>query len=166
MNLRMLLSFLFLAVLALAGCRAAEEAHGPPVIRYGEDVCDRCHMIIGDPRFASAYVTETGESRRFDDIGEMFLASQEEAEAVREAWVHDYHGEQWIVANGATYVHHPEILTPMGWGIASFAARKDAEAYCAGHGCTALTYEEIQADVLAGNLIPAGLANHDHGGHD
>ena len=44
-----------LAALALAGCspRQAGEPQ-PPEIVYGRDVCDRCGMIMDEPRFAAA----------------------------------------------------------------------------------------------------------------
>ncbi len=53
MKLKVLL-FLALALLA-AGCAQGTAEIKPPEIRYGEDVCVECKMIISDPRFAAAY---------------------------------------------------------------------------------------------------------------
>ena len=50
-NLFILPILLFL----LAACAQGATELNPPEIRYGEDVCADCNMIISDPRFASAY---------------------------------------------------------------------------------------------------------------
>lgn len=150
-----------LLVLLLAGCQTGNQADNPPEIRYGEDVCDHCNMIISEPRFAAAYAAESGETRRFDDIGEMFLYAQESGETVRGYWVHDFQSESWLKADGATFVHDPDLTTPMGWGIAAFSQAEDARAYGNQHG-DVLTFSELQEGVLSGELIPQGMARHDH----
>ena len=44
---------LLLLAWLLAGCGGAEEVVAPPEIRYGEDVCTMCNMLISEPRFAT-----------------------------------------------------------------------------------------------------------------
>ena len=46
---------------------------GPPTVRYGQDPCAGCGMIISDDRFAAAWVDPAGEAapRLFDDGGGM-----------------------------------------------------------------------------------------------
>jgi copper chaperone NosL len=154
---------LFIAVI-MAACQPAEDASGPPEIRYGEDVCDRCNMLIAEPRFATAYGTTESEVRRFDDIGCLFLHAQEEAESVASYWVHDFDSEEWIAAEEATFVHNPDLVTPMGWGVAAFAAAEDAESYQADGGGSLLTFGELQAQIESGELNPMsmGMKGHDH----
>jgi copper chaperone NosL len=67
-----LLLFCFVAVLLVA-CGSEVDFDDPPDIVYGEDVCERCSMIINEARYAAAYVTEDGEAHRFDDIGGMVM---------------------------------------------------------------------------------------------
>jgi copper chaperone NosL len=167
-NFRNGLVLLFLSVLILAGCSAAAGGDGPPEIRYGVDVCDHCNMIINEPRFAAAYFSEAGETRRFDDIGEMFLYAEEQGEAVRSYWVHDFHSEEWLQANRATFTYNPDLITPMGWGVAAFATESDAHAYHDEHGATILSYTELREQVLRGEIMPQGMGmhRHGHGGHD
>lgn len=153
--------FLTLLILLVAGCQTNDQADGPPEIRYGEDVCDHCNMIISEPRFAAAYAAETGETRRFDDIGEMFLYARESGEDVRSYWVHDFHSESWLKADGATFVHNPDLTTPMGWGIAAFSQAEEAQAYGEQHG-EVLSFSELQERVLSGDLMPQGMAGHNH----
>jgi copper chaperone NosL len=145
----------------LAGCQLSADS-GPPEIRYGEDVCDMCNMIINEPRFATAYASESGDTRRFDDTGEMFLYARNNGETVRAYWVHDYLSETWIEADAATYVHNPQLMTPMGWGIAAFSNAEDAEAYAEENGGELLTFEAFHEGVLNGELMPRGMAQHDH----
>ena len=153
---------LVLLIFALSTCQGGDESLSPPEIRYGEDVCDQCNMIISEPRFAAAYAAEDGNTRRFDDIGEMFLYAHERNEIVHAFWVHDYHSEDWIEASGATYVHNPRLMTPMGWGIAAFAGAADARRYGGEQGATVLTFDDLQEQVQQGELAPQGMARHDH----
>lgn len=153
--------FAALIILLLASCQSGDQTAGPPEIRYGEDVCDHCNMIINEPRFAAAYFSEDGETRRFDDIGEMFLYARESGDAVRSYWVHDFHSESWLEADGATFVHDPDLTTPMGWGIAAFSDADDARTYGEQDG-DVLTFSELQERVLSGDLMPQGMAQHNH----
>lgn len=171
------LRLLLLVATVLVACGGG-GVEGPPEIRYGEDVCEQCQMIISEPRFAAAYVTEEGDFRRFDDIGEMFLYAADNGEPVRTFWVHDFHSEKWLETGGVTFVHNPTLTTPMGWGVAAFADRSEAEAYQAAEGGTLLSAAALQADVEAGDLRPEGMGmsgmpdggthaheDHDHAGH-
>jgi copper chaperone NosL len=51
------------ALIFLAACNSGPELDEPPEIRYGEDTCSRCLMIINEARYAASYVTGTGEVR-------------------------------------------------------------------------------------------------------
>ncbi|MFN3975131.1 MAG: nitrous oxide reductase accessory protein NosL [Dehalococcoidia bacterium] len=115
----------------LASCgRKSAGAPKPPPIRYGRSVCAYCGMIINEARYAAGAVLEGGSSRLFDDIGDMFLYFRAHPEERPLAlFVHDYATEQWIRAETAYYVVSPQILSPMGHGIAAFAQRPQAEAF-------------------------------------
>lgn len=154
-------ALLLLGVL-LAACGGAGDLDSPPQIRYGQDACDRCKMIINEPRFASAYTTDTGDARRFDDIGGMFLHAVEQGDNVHIFWVHDFNSEDWIEAPDATYVHDPDLTTPMGWGVAAFADDDGATAYAAEHGGDLLSYDELREQVESGELMPPGMMDHNH----
>jgi copper chaperone NosL len=64
-----------LSVMLLAGCVQGSATPAPPEIRYGQDVCADCNMIISDPRFASGYAYEIDKGRfkslAFDGIGDL-----------------------------------------------------------------------------------------------
>lgn len=130
MKLRLLL-FLALALLA-AGCAQGTAEIKPPEIRYGEDVCAECKMIISDPRFAAAYTYEVSpgryENALFDDIGDMLIYADKHPEHTVVAWwVHDYDSKEWLDGQQAVYVFSHNLQTPMAQGTAAFASLEAAQ---------------------------------------
>lgn len=101
----------------LAGCRPIE--HGPPTVRFGEEACAACRMIISDERFAAAVVTADGDVRKFDDIG--CLVEHESGRIPPDAacWVRDSRSGEWLDARQAIFIHSPSIASPMGFGLAA-----------------------------------------------
>jgi copper chaperone NosL len=136
-----LLLFCFVAVLLVA-CGSEVDFDDPPEIVYGEDVCERCSMIINEARYAAAYMTEDGEAHRFDDIGGMLARNEEVAEDVVVFWVHDFDSEEWLKADQAHYVKGDHI-TPMGFGIIAFADHERAEAWAAEEGGMVMTFDQL-----------------------
>jgi copper chaperone NosL len=126
------LTITFLVMLILVACGQQVNTEIPPQIMYGQDVCDRCGMIVTEENFAAAYWTETGEARRFDDIGGMLAFITEESEDVASYWVHDFASGEWIRAEEATFVMDRDLMTPMGFGIAAFADEAQAQAMAFG----------------------------------
>jgi len=130
---RRVLAFLFIGALLLAACARGAAIVQPPEIRYGEDLCTECNMIISDPRYAAGYGYEIAagryESLAFDDIGDLLVHLEKHPERKIVAWyVHDYTTEEWLDATVAYYVVSDQILSPMGHGIAAHATRAAAEA--------------------------------------
>lgn len=147
----------------LMGCRSATDVDTPPDIRYGEDVCDQCRMIISDKRFAAAYVTSQGETRRFDDIGDLVLYHRTHAEEVAVFWVHDYDSRAWLRAEQALFVTGPAIHTPMGHGIVAFDDQQRAAAMAAAHQSDVLTFAELLRHPMAAgadSAHPPGRTEH------
>ena len=71
------------AALLVVGCPApSQPLDAPPDVRYAVDPCDRCQMIVSEERFAAAYVTPAGDTRRFDDLGCLTAFLQERPEDV------------------------------------------------------------------------------------
>jgi copper chaperone NosL len=119
---------------------------GPPNIRYGQDRCDVCGMIIGDPRYAAG-ARRGGSAYRFDDIG-CFVKHSGAAVVTGQAagYVHDAGTHEWIEAQAAVFVRSPAIRTPMGFGIAAYAAVEPARR---AHGAAApLTLKALLAGLL------------------
>lgn len=151
-------AMVLVASLSLGGCASQEDPNTPPVIRYGEDVCTSCGMIISDPSHAAAYRTTNGEVRLFDDVGEMVLYHRDHREAVVAFFVHDYHSQTWLRAEKAYYVSSQNLRTPMGVGIVALASEADARSLASHLGGEVFTFGQL--------LERPELAEvHGHAGH-
>jgi copper chaperone NosL len=158
---RVLLGWVLLGFVLL-GCQSPAQFDKPPEIRYGEDVCDECRMIINEPRFAAAYMTRQGEVRRFDDIGDMVQYHRKHAEEVAVFWVHDFETEEWLQADQAIFVISPEIHTPMGHGIVAVHDRGRAERVAASSRGKVLTWQEL----LTQSIITEESSSHSRHAHE
>jgi copper chaperone NosL len=137
------LSLIVLLAILLVSCQPRPSLDAPPEIRYGEDTCDLCHMIINEARFAAAYVTRQGEARRFDDIGDLLAYHAAHAEEVAAFWVHDYDTEEWLRAEQATFVVSDAFHTPMGHGIVAVADAARAQELAASTGGEVVSFSAL-----------------------
>lgn len=108
---------LLLVALVLVACQSGPHPDRPPTIRYGEDPCDECYMLINEARYASAYVSSQGLARRFDDIGCMVIYHHKHQEDVASFWVRDFDLQEWTRAENAVFIRSENVQTPMGFGI-------------------------------------------------
>lgn len=171
------LFLLLIALLALAACAQGTAELKPPDIRYGEDVCIECNMIISDPRFAAGYAHEIAPGRYasipFDDIGDMLAHAPKHPEHQIVAWyVHDYASKEWLDAAQAVYVFSSQIRSPMASGVAAHATQAAADAMAAEVGGEVLDWSAVQARYAEGTLTMAAAsppdaapAMHQHGMH-
>lgn len=121
-----------LVLLLLPGLYACREKidTGPHVIHYGEDVCERCKMIISDKRFAAQLVDQKGTALKFDDIGCMsdyLKESGGEGGKPLAIYVTDFATGEWIDAGKAFYLRNPELRSPMGYNIAAFGSAAEMD---------------------------------------
>jgi copper chaperone NosL len=114
------------------------------VVRYGQDLCDRCGMVIDDERTAAVARTAGGRELRFDDAGELAAFTREDDEPIAQGWVRDWNGGGWVEHDEAVYVHAPDLATPMGSGIVAFVSREAAERFATGHGGQVLTWSDLE----------------------
>lgn len=105
---------------------------GPEDIYYGEDICQRCKMIISEKEFAAEYTLPGGNVRKFDDIGCMihYISGGEEGETewddITAYYVKDYASGEWIDGDSAYYVWGESVKTPMGYGVIAFSEENAA----------------------------------------
>lgn len=143
---------LVVILLITAACSSTPDLETPPEIRYGEDTCTRCLMIINESRYAASYVTGSGEVRHFDDAGEMFAYIHEFPENVVVYWVHDYDTEEWLKGRDAFYVAGDGLRSPMGFNIVALATEEQAKRLAAEIDGTVHTFESIISLAAAGNI--------------
>lgn len=140
-----------LAGMLAAACAPKDDGEiKPPEIQYGFDMCAVCGMVIDQPRHAAATVTVAGAAHKFDDIGDMVRYHSEHPTEQPAAWfVHDSGTEAWLRAETAWFVMSGDLGTPMGHGVAAFAARADAEAVAQAAGAKVLSFDETRAALVA-----------------
>jgi copper chaperone NosL len=101
---------------AAAGCGPA-DATRPPTVRFGEEACAFCRMIISDERFAAARVSTSGEVLKFDDVGCLLRHEADDPQPAAAYWVHNFRGPDWLNAREAVYVPSGRVASPMGYGL-------------------------------------------------
>jgi len=111
---------------AFCGCHGVDTSR-PPSVRFGEEACASCRMIISDERFAAALVTATGDALKFDDIGCLIQHESNQIRPEIAYWVRDYKGKGWLNAREATFIRSASVLSPMGHGLAALPAGHIAE---------------------------------------
>jgi len=123
-------ALLFLGVAALLAFPLActrGSASGPEPITYDREPCERCGMLISDPRYA-AEVRLPGERHvhKFDDLGDALAwLSEHQADregdpaggAAAEVWVRDADADRWLDATTAHYSRGAK--TPMDFGFSA-----------------------------------------------
>lgn len=140
------------AVATLALGVTAACAPSPRAIRFGEDACDHCHMLITDPRFAGQLVTRTGKVYTFDDVGCLaaFVASGAVPAAdVKAVLVHSYVMSDSVMdATGALYLQSDQLHTPMASGLAALHPGREADSVRAVMGGTLHSWREVRTGAL------------------
>lgn len=142
------LLILGLVLAALAACQPKPASPQPPEIRYGQETCSACGMVIDDPRFAAATLLKDGKYLKFDDAGEMLSYHMKHPQTQVAAWfVHDYPSQSWIRGEEAFFVQSTSLQTPMGSGVVTFADQAAAEAFAAERDGKVFSLDQIRAQV-------------------
>ncbi len=123
-TLRLTLTVIIMSVITLS-CNTKEETL--PRIRYGEETCDRCRMIISEKRFAAAYQTGENVMQKFDDLGCAVIYRNEHSERIKHFWVYDYEETAWLDTAQVFFVRSTDLLTPMGYGIVAVKTKIEAQ---------------------------------------
>ena len=139
----------FALALALAGCSggAAAWPPAPAEIRYGEDACSSCRMVVSDVRHAAEVVDREGRVRLYDDLGCLLddrKAARPEPEGVL---VRPFAGEAWVRGDSGWVLRSKDVQSPMGSGLAAFPTRDAAEAEARRHPGASVT---PLADLIGG----------------
>ncbi len=123
--MKLALSAVLLLVLsAFAGCGG-----GPEPIRFGEDACDNCRMIISDRHFGAELVTRKGKAYKFDDISCLWKYKTRHNisdDALSAQLVIAYNKPGTLIdADAACFLQSPAIKSPMAGQVAAFGDAGD-----------------------------------------
>jgi len=102
---------------------------GPQPIRFGEDACDNCRMIISDPRFGAQLVTNKGKAFKFDDISCFWKYKNQQRLSdndLSHQLVIDYNQPKKLIeVNNACILKSDAIKSPMASKLAAIGQEKD-----------------------------------------
>ena len=107
----------------------SETGFEPSTIYYGEDICERCKMIISESDFAAQFFLSNHKVQKFDDLGCMLHSLNDYKDTERVVsmiYTKDYISKKWIDGKRAYYVLNKDINTPMGHGIIAFKNEDEA----------------------------------------
>lgn len=133
------------SVAFLGACSNAK----PAAIAFGTDACEHCSMTITDERHGAELITDKGRSYKFDSIECMVEALADGGKLagteVRSFYVIDYAHPKLIVdASRAHFLVSPNLPSPMGANVTSFAEEPDAIHVQKYKGGDVMNWEAIQ----------------------
>jgi copper chaperone NosL len=111
--------------LVLSAC-SSEQKTGPVEVRWDQNNCERCRMMLSDRNFGAQirYYPEAKRSKvvKFDDIGCATLWLKDKPwrkDPDTQIWVADHRSGEWIDAEQATYIRKKN--SPMGFNLGAQA---------------------------------------------
>lgn len=138
----------------LSGCGSEETL---PRVRYGEDMCANCRMIINDPQCACVVETADGEFRKYDDFNCMFLDVEREKLTPKRYLVPNYaKPDEWLDGTQAYYVRADDLQTPMGSRVLALPSQEQAEAEAKRLNGKVLRFEEVRKSSWGTNACVLG----------
>jgi len=115
-----------LSILMLTAC-----TKGPEPIRWGTDMCDQCRMILSDKRFGAELAAE--RVYKFDGVDELSRFQAAHADIKGAAYVTDGETGNLVPAQQAVFIASPDLKSPMGGRVISFARHQEAERFVTQH---------------------------------
>jgi copper chaperone NosL len=117
---------IFFLAMSTAGCEAKPEP-----IRYGQDECADCKMMIADQRFGAEIVTRKGRVVKFDDVGclQSFIARGTVPPGeIHSRVVSDFNQpNHFLPLDNAFFLKNDAIKSPMRSDIAAFATEAEMQ---------------------------------------
>jgi copper chaperone NosL len=142
-----LLCVLFAGATLLNGCTKK-----PAAIAFGTDACEHCSMTITDNHYGAVLVTDKGRSYKFDSVECMLDAlgngGKLAGTTVHSFYVMDYaHPGTVIDASHASFLVSPNLPSPMGANVTSFAQEVDASNVRTAKGGDIMTWQSVQSQL-------------------
>ncbi|HCS20829.1 MAG TPA: hypothetical protein DIW47_09765 [Bacteroidetes bacterium] len=117
---------------------------GPEPIVLHKDKCSFCEMKISDGKFGAELITTKGRVYKFDDLFCMKNYQKENNKTIFNGiYIHNFEANNELMeANGAFFVTHAELKSPMGGNTAAFKSKKAAQIYADKHAVPVTTWAE------------------------
>jgi copper chaperone NosL len=140
------ITLLGIMIVILNACTPKSEP-----IRFGNDLCNYCKMMISDTRYGGELVTRKGKIYKFDSVeclSGWCLTEKTKPDDIYSLWVVDFdHPENLINANQAIYLQSKDLRSPMGLNLTAFSdssmANKVEQLYIG----SLLDWDDVQQEV-------------------
>ncbi|MBK8550470.1 MAG: nitrous oxide reductase accessory protein NosL [Ignavibacteria bacterium] len=117
-------------------------------IEYGKDQCEHCRMTLTDKKYGAEIITKKDKAIKFD-------AAECMLNYIKEKKIEENDVDKYYVINltepgvlidamNAAYLISPELRSPMGENISSFADKNTAEKYLNDHGGVIFSWDELK----------------------
>jgi len=120
------------SLFVFSGC-AEQDPDAAPEIRYGDNICTECGMIISDERFATSTIIESDRGHMpvlFDDFNcQMNYEAKHPELKIVTRWSHDHESKQWFSTEDLWFVRSDQLRTPMASHIAAFETHEQAKTF-------------------------------------
>ena len=121
----------------------------PAPIRYGQDNCAHCQMLVMDAHFGTELVTDKGKIYVFDSIECLAwhsTASRMPPGQVHSRWVTPVDAPGTLVdAAGAFYLASDNLRSPMGLNLSAFRDENTARSFQQNYGGEVLRWDGVTA---------------------
>ena len=92
--------------------------------------CAECGMMVDEKSPFSSKIVQKDMTLSFCDIGDMLIHMKTKNMRPENAQVRDFKSNEWINGAKAWYVSSAKHFTsPMGWNIAAFGTKNEAEKF-------------------------------------
>jgi copper chaperone NosL len=136
--------FIFIAI-ALLGMQSCST--GPRAIRYGEESCAHCKMVISDKRFGAELINTKGKIITFDAAECMLSylkAGQADIKDIKGYYVADATEQGTMIeARQAHYAIGELIRSPMGGNIAAARTPEAVQKLATEFSARILSWEQL-----------------------
>jgi copper chaperone NosL len=119
----------------------------PEPIRYGEDNCAHCKMMITDEKYGAELVTDKGKIYKYDSIEcllEQLHNQTFKEDQIGSMWVIDFSNPQTLIdAKTAYYTKNDNFRSPMGLNVQAFQTEEDFNKFFSEDGGEKLNWPEL-----------------------
>lgn len=122
----------------------------PEPIKYGNDLCGLCKMVVSDSRYGAEIVTAKGKKLKFDSVECMvhYLNADVQESDIAGTYVTDYnHPEQLIDAKNAHYLISEELPSPMGENLTAVSTKADGIQLAKKYPGEVYTWEQLRSKI-------------------
>lgn len=135
-------AFMFPLFILAQGCNT-----GPEPIRFGNDPCHSCKMIISDRSFGAEIVTKKGKVYKFDDsrcLLSFLKSNQVAADQIGNVYLVDYaQKEKLIPAETAHLLKGDKIRGPMAGDITAFESEADKKRFQTEWNAQSISWNQV-----------------------